>query len=167
MNFLASRFLPSSLPTLTHLLSTYSLQGAGLASVYIKMKKEDLSPLKEFCHGEVKISYTMAYIHLLLTDPCYRSYRKRFSKLQESSFSLLNKNLGLILRSSLVREKGEKRTKKKHLIAHRYLATSSCEAPDQILRSIKTESKMIFLRDFNIYPVLVRVPLALRNSIPN
>lgn len=81
MNFPASSFLPSSLPTLIHLLSMYSLQGSGLASVYIKMKKEDLSPLKEFCHGEVKISYTMAYTHLLLTDPCYRSYRKSFSKL--------------------------------------------------------------------------------------
>ena len=66
-----------------------------------------------------------------------------------------------------MREKSEKRTKKKHLIAHMYWGTSLCEALDQVLRSIKIESEMIFLRDFNIYTVLVRVPLALRNSIPN
>ena len=48
-----------------------------------------------------------------------------------------------------------------------YWGTSLCEALDQVLRSIKIESEMIFLRDFNIYIVLVRVPLALTNSIPN
>lgn len=66
-----------------------------------------------------------------------------------------------------MREKSEKRTKKKHLSAHMYWGASLCEALDQVLRSIKIESEMIFLRDFNIYTVLVRVPLALRNSIPN
>ena len=168
MNFPASSFLPSSLPTLTHLLSMYSLQGAGLASVYIKMKKEDLSPLKEFCRGKVKISYTMAYTHLLLTDSCYiEVIGKVFPSYRKSSFSLLNKNLGLILKSSLGGEKARRGQRKNIYIVRMYLAASLCEAPDQVLRSIKIENEMTFLRDFNIYTVLVRVPLALRNSIPN
>ena len=164
MNFPASSFLPSSLPTLTHLLSMYSLQGAGLASVYIKMKKEDLSPLKEFCRGKVKISYTMAYTHLLLTDSCYiEVIGKVFPSYRKSSFSLLNKNLGLILKSSLGGEKARRGQRKNIYIVRMYLAASLCEAA----RSIKIENEMTFLRDFNIYTVLVRVPLALRNSIPN
>ena len=165
MNFPASGFLPSSLPTLTHLLSMYSLQGAGLASVYIKMKKEDLSPLKEFCRGKVKISYTMAYIHLLLTDSCYiEVIGKVFPSYRKSSFSLLNKNLGLILKSSLVREKSEKRTKKKHLdctYVFGYFFVWSTGPRSQEYQNGKWDDILIFILWW------FRVPLALRNSIPN
>lgn len=123
MHFPASNFLPSSLPQLTHPLSIHSLQGTGLALVYIKMKKKDLCPLGA-CIYEVHNHWNLPWQseHKLhhdiyassVTDPCRESSLFQFS-------SLLNKNLQLIFKKFFGGGESGEKTKKKTCRLHVFI----------------------------------------------